>query len=107
MYLYYRGARIKIIYRIAQIFVVKYFRDFRELHRNHEKKLPQKFPYTPPLSTGLHTSKSRNNDESQKLAKIMKIFNHKKLELYGSYFRGEKSLLNKMLKTISIKIPYH
>ena len=57
--------------------MVEYFRDFRELHRNHENFLTQ------PLSTGLHTSKSRNNDESRKSAKITKIFNHENLELYG------------------------
>ena len=58
---------------------------FRELHRNHKNFL------TPPLSTGLHTSKSRNNDESRKSAKITKIFNHENLELYGTYVgHGDK-----------------
>ena len=57
--------------------MVEYFRDFRELHRNHENFL------TPPLSTGLQASKSRSNDESRKSAKIMKIFNHENLDLYG------------------------
>ena len=48
-------------------------------------KFCQEHFLTPPLSTGLHTSKSRNNDESRKSAKITKIFNHKNLELYGVY----------------------
>ena len=63
--------------------MVEYFRDFRELHRNHENFCHENF-LTPPLSTGLHTSTSRNNDESRKSAKITKIFNHENLELYGS-----------------------
>ena len=46
-----------------QIFVVKYFRDFRELHRNDKNFLPQKFPY----------STLKYTDKSQKLAKITKI----------------------------------
>ena len=36
--------------------MVKYFRDLRELHRNHENF------FTAPLSTGLDTMKSLNND---------------------------------------------
>ena len=43
------------------MFVVKYFHDFCELHRNHENFWYGNF-LTVPLSTGLDTLKSRNND---------------------------------------------
>ena len=52
--------------------MIKYYRDFHELHRNHENFCHENF-LTAPLSTGLDTLKLQNNDQSQKLAKIMKI----------------------------------
>ena len=44
-----------------QIFVVKCFRHFRELHRNHETFCHENF-LTASLSTGRDTLKSQNND---------------------------------------------
>ena len=48
-------------YRIAPNFRGQIFRDFHELHRNHDNFATKNF-LTAPLSTGLDTLKSQNND---------------------------------------------
>ena len=86
--------------------MVEYFHDFRELHRNHKNFCHENF-LAPPLSTGVHTSKSRNSDESQKSAKITKIFNHENLELYGSYrFPERRAFKVSMVPTWQLALVY-
>ena len=62
-----------------QNFAVKYFYDFHELYINHGN-FCNEISIKHSQVQGLTLTKSQNNDESQKFAKIVKIFDHRNLE---------------------------